>query len=78
MIPNSPGSWPLALVAVVPWTPGTGEDADHPGLPHLPGIVAACALPGTAATGPGLATLVRLRAATTLDPARTTAEQLLR
>ncbi|MBB4782315.1 PucR family transcriptional regulator [Streptomyces rapamycinicus] len=87
---------PLALVAVVPWTPGTGEDADHPGLPHLPGIVAACALPGDAAAGapgsagspgapgaPGagpaaLATLVRLRAASALDPARATAEQLLR
>ncbi|MGP3945364.1 MULTISPECIES: PucR family transcriptional regulator [Streptomyces] len=72
------GDGPLALVAVVPWTPGTGEDADHPGLPHLPSIVAACALPGTAAAGAGLATLVRLRAATALDPARTTAEQLLR
>ncbi|PNG92676.1 PucR family transcriptional regulator [Streptomyces malaysiensis] len=69
---------PLALVAVVPWTPGTGEDADHPGLPHLPGIVAACALPGDATAGAGLAALVRLRAATALDPARTTAEQLLR
>ncbi|MCQ8189460.1 helix-turn-helix domain-containing protein [Streptomyces rugosispiralis] len=84
---------PLALVAVVPWTPGTGEDADHPGLPHLPGIVAACALPGDAAAGSsgapgvartagaagaGLAALVRLRAAAALDPARATAEQLLR
>ncbi|GAA1063998.1 helix-turn-helix domain-containing protein [Streptomyces asiaticus] len=78
---------PLALVAVVPWTPGTGEDADHPGLPHLPGIVAACALPGDAAAGvsgspgaagAGLAALVRLRAASALDPARATAEQLLR
>ncbi|MBP8535496.1 CdaR family transcriptional regulator [Streptomyces sp. MK37H] len=78
---------PLALVAVVPWTPGTGEDADHPGLPHLPGIVAACALPGDAAAGTpgasgapgaGLAALVRLRAASALDPARATAEQLLR
>ncbi|MBI0299512.1 helix-turn-helix domain-containing protein [Streptomyces sp. PRKS01-29] len=74
---------PLALVAVVPWTPGTGEDADHPGLPHLPGIVAACALPGDRAAGgttagAGLAALVRLRAAAALDPARATAEQLLR
>ncbi|OPF72622.1 PucR family transcriptional regulator [Streptomyces antioxidans] len=95
---------PLALVAVVPWTPGTGEDADHPGLPHLPGIVAACALPGDGvpaagvagsvaagvsgsgaagsgvpgAPGAGLAALVRLRAASALDPARATAEQLLR
>ncbi|WP_413801622.1 PucR family transcriptional regulator [Streptomyces iranensis] len=75
---------PLALVAVVPWTPGTGEDADHPGLPHLPGIVAACALLGDAAAGAagapgaGLAALVRLRAASALDPARATAEQLLR
>ncbi|WNE99079.1 helix-turn-helix domain-containing protein [Streptomyces luomodiensis] len=69
---------PLALVAVVPWTPGTGEDADHPGLPHLPGIVAACVLPGSTAAGAGLAALIRLRTATALDPARATAEQLLR
>ncbi|GLV77564.1 PucR family transcriptional regulator [Streptomyces hygroscopicus] len=69
---------PLALVAVVPWSPGTGEDTDHPRLPHLPGIVAACVLPGSTAAGAGLAALVRLRAATALDPARATAEQLLR
>lgn len=69
---------PLALVAVVPWTPGTGEDADHPGLPHLPGIAAACVLPDDGAAEAGLAALIRLRAATALDPARVTAEQLLR
>ncbi|MET7760931.1 helix-turn-helix domain-containing protein [Streptomyces sp. NPDC005393] len=68
---------PLTLVAVVPWTPGTDEDAD-PGLPHLPGIAAACVLPDDGAADAGLAALIRLRAATALDPARATAEQLLR
>ncbi|WP_432586584.1 helix-turn-helix domain-containing protein [Streptomyces sp. HD1123-B1] len=67
---------PLALVAVVPWTPDTGADTDHPGLPRLPGIAAACVVPGTADLT--LAALVRLRAASALDPARATAEQLLR
>ncbi|MBL1101469.1 PucR family transcriptional regulator [Streptomyces coffeae] len=67
---------PLALVAVVPWTPDTGAEADHPGLPRLPGIAAASVVPG--AGDVTLAALVRLRAASALDPARTTAEQLLR
>ncbi|EFL22989.1 LOW QUALITY PROTEIN: putative transcriptional regulator, partial [Streptomyces himastatinicus ATCC 53653] len=65
---------PLALVAVLPWIPDTGEDEDHPGLPHLPGIAAACVIPDETA----LAALVRLRAPTSLAPARATAEQLLR
>ena len=65
---------PLALVAVLPWVPDTGEDEDHPGLPHLPGIAAACVIPDETA----LAALVRLRAPTSPGPARATAEQLLR
>lgn len=65
---------PLALAAVLPWVPDTGEDEDHPGLPHLPGIAAACVIPDETA----LAALVRLRAPTSLGPARATAEQLLR
>ncbi|MGW2327304.1 PucR family transcriptional regulator [Streptomyces sp. NPDC001700] len=65
---------PMALVAVLPWVPDTGEDEDHPGLPHLPGIAAACVIPDETA----LAALIRLRAPTSLGPARATAEQLLR
>jgi hypothetical protein len=77
----------LALVAVAPWLSGGEPATGSPwsGLSGQPGVVAMCILPGHA--GPPeetemLAALVRLRgtaaAATTLDPARTAAERLLR
>ncbi|WP_104531369.1 PucR family transcriptional regulator [Streptomyces sparsogenes] len=80
---------PLALVAVTPWAPEDAEGGGPAGLPNPPGVAAVCAVPpapGPAPADPaagrspaaGLAALVRLRAGTALDPARTAAEHLLR
>ncbi|MGY0058134.1 PucR family transcriptional regulator [Streptomyces sp. LZ34] len=84
---------PLAVVAVTPWAPEdavNAEDYDSARLPSPPGVAAVCVLPAppgpAPAAGPaagrspasGLAALVRLRASTALDPARTAAEHLLR
>ncbi|MDT0550133.1 MULTISPECIES: helix-turn-helix domain-containing protein [Streptomyces] len=77
---------PLALVAVTPWAPGDGADAaDYRSarLPSPPGVAAVCVLAGAGPAVPAgpmasLAALVRLRASTALDPARTAAEHLLR
>ncbi|MEU0810233.1 helix-turn-helix domain-containing protein [Streptomyces sp. NPDC005970] len=77
---------PLALVAVTPWAPGDGADAvDYRSarLPSPPGVAAVCVLAGAGPAVPAgpmasLAALVRLRASTALDPARTAAERLLR
>lgn len=71
---------PLTLVAVVPWD--TSDTAAAP-LPSLPGLLATCPLrtigrPRSAAAGPVLAALVRLRSTGALTPARTVAENLLR
>ncbi|MEU5645451.1 PucR family transcriptional regulator [Streptomyces milbemycinicus] len=83
---------PLALVAVTPWAPRdasnaeAAEDYASARLPSPPGVAAVCVLPVPPGPGPaaghspaaGLAALVRLRASTALDPARTAAEHLLR
>ncbi|WP_407288007.1 PucR family transcriptional regulator [Streptomyces sp. BP-8] len=71
---------PLTLVAVAPWD--TSDTGAAP-LPTLPGLLAVCALragelPGSAAAGPALAALVRLRSTGALTPAHTVAEHLLR
>ncbi|MFI1199679.1 helix-turn-helix domain-containing protein [Streptomyces sp. BHT-5-2] len=79
----TPGT-PLTLVAVLPWdTAGT----DTAPLPSLPGLLAACPLPGAPAGDPGrpgpggtaaLAGLVRLRQTGSPAPAHAAAEHLLR
>ncbi|MBB5935932.1 PucR family transcriptional regulator [Streptomyces zagrosensis] len=83
---------PLAVVAVLPWD--AESLAESAPLPNLPGLAAVCAITGPAETaavggaagtagasaGPSasLAALVRLRSVTSVEPARTAAEQLLR
>lgn len=65
---------PLAVIALAPWTSTPDDDAGSvPALSGMPGAVAGCAVPGT-----GLAVLVRMRAATAIEPARAIAARLLR
>ncbi|MGP3948269.1 PucR family transcriptional regulator [Streptomyces sp. 7N604] len=73
----------LAVVAVAPWLRGdedAGTAADSPGsaLAGQPGVAAICVAPVPGGAADGLAALVRLRAATALEPALTAAERLLR
>ncbi|KAK1186278.1 helix-turn-helix domain-containing protein [Streptomyces sp. NBS 14/10] len=83
----------VAVTPWAPGDAANADDAaDHPAtrLPSPPGVAAVCVLPVPPGPGPaagpadgrspaaGLAALVRLRASTALDPARTAAEQLLR
>ncbi|MFE6777426.1 helix-turn-helix domain-containing protein [Streptomyces sp. NPDC057702] len=82
---------PLAVVAVTPWDAENPAEAGP--LPNLSGLAAVCAITGqprpatSRAAGvagtpraprASLAALVRLRSASSLEPARAAAEQLLR
>ncbi|MCQ8768735.1 PucR family transcriptional regulator [Streptomyces telluris] len=79
---------PLGLVAVAPWALGEGEhgegetsapDGVGSALAGQSGVAALCTVPDPLPDGSAaLAALVRLRTTTTIAPARTAAERLLR
>ncbi|MGP3981087.1 PucR family transcriptional regulator [Streptomyces sp. KR80] len=78
---GGPTDGPVAVVAVAPWSTGTDVDggvAEGGGtdLAGQSGVAAMCVAPVTGTDG--LAALVRLRATTAVEPARTAAERLLR
>ncbi|MEU7105154.1 helix-turn-helix domain-containing protein [Streptomyces sp. NPDC046215] len=86
---GSAAEGPLAVVAVTPWRAAAdseGPDAEQPAadgtgsaLAAQSGVAALCAVPDALPDGSAaLAALIRLRAATSVAPARTAADRLLR
>ncbi|MGW8379553.1 helix-turn-helix domain-containing protein [Streptomyces sp. ODS28] len=70
------GTGPVALVAVLPWTPAEGEE--HSGVAGVPNVAAGSAVAEARGGTDGYAALVRLRSADGLGPACTAAERLLK